>query len=266
VGDASESDAPSTFAFVLTEKPAPLLPDTLRQAWASAWPAWSPLPEIAVDPSGGDDPSLAFELDGMLSAVSVMPDRVPGDEDWSGAKWLWPNAAEDLARYRSFVVVWVKQQADRGRVVDAYWQLTRLVVSVIRATGALGVYMSPADGYSHLVRADVFDGMATDDPECEGLPVMLWLGLPAYQDNGRTSVITVGLERFGTPEVELVESARPVGELREFAMDLAGYLIQHGPVLADGHTVGGTERDQAVVAITSSIVGRPEPVYQIEGY
>jgi hypothetical protein len=29
----------------------------------------------------------------MLSAVSVMPDRVPADEDWSGAKWLWPNAA-----------------------------------------------------------------------------------------------------------------------------------------------------------------------------
>jgi hypothetical protein len=170
---------------------------------------------------------------------------------------LWPNAQEDITRVAGHVIAWI---SGPGPLVDAHLHLTRIVVAANRATNALGVYWGAA---SHVIRADLFDDLAH---RTGGLPVTLWVDFRCYVVDGRSSLFTVGLAAFGVMELEIANSVRRVGELREFAAGLAEYLIRNGPVIEEGHTVGGSENERVVVRHAPSMVDRPGMVYRLDGF
>lgn len=189
-----------------------------------------------------------------------MPGPIPGGEleGPAATSWLWPRAPDEIERVNAHVVAWVSGD---GPPLDAHRHLTRLVVAVMRATDALGVYWGAA---GQLIRADVFDGIAHEHEDVNP-PVMLWVGFRGFVEGGRSSLFTVGLSEFGLMEFEIAPWDKQVGELREFAMNIATYLIHEGPVLGDGHTVGGSEEERILVRHAPSMVDRPGTVYRLEG-
>jgi hypothetical protein len=247
-------------AMVLLESAPTLTSASLASVWRSAWPDVPGPTDFDSDEPQQGPGAMTLRLDGMTGALGVMPAPIPGGElDGPAAtSWLWPNATEQIPRVGAHVVAWV---SGPGLPVDAHQHLTRLVTAVSRATDALGVYCGAA---GQVVRADVFDGLA-HDYHPDRLPVMLWIDFRAFQDQGRSSLFTVGMSEFGLMELEIPRSDKPPGQLREFAMNLAAYLISEGPVIGDGHTVGGDEAQRVVVRHTPSMTGRASTVYTLEG-
>lgn len=99
----------------------------------------------------------------------------------------------------------------------------------------------------------------------DGLPVMLWIDFRGLAEPSWSSLFTVGMSEFGLMELEVPQSQKRLGDLREFAWDIAAYLIRQGPVVGDGQTVGWSETEQFVVRHTPSMIDRAGTVYTIEG-
>ncbi|HEX2274139.1 MAG TPA: DUF4261 domain-containing protein [Acidimicrobiales bacterium] len=256
-----EQPTAGALAMPLLEAPRPLTTDALTAGWRSAWPEHTPPSDFDVETDEDGLAAMTFTIDGMRGALAVVPMPVPAAElDGPAAtSWLWPDAQQEIGRATAHVVTWV---SGAGPPVDAYRHLTRVVTAVLRSTDALGVYWGAA---GQVIRADVFDGIAREHDD-DSLPVMLWVDFRAVVEDSGSSLFTVGLSAFGLMELEIPPSSRQVGELRELAMNVATYLIQSGPVLGDGHTVGVREDERVVVRHAPSMVDRPGTVYRLEGY
>jgi hypothetical protein len=73
------------------------------------------------------------------------------------------------------------------------------------------------------------------------------------------------LHDLGLLEIEIPPSRRAPGDLRDFATNVATYLIEHGPVIGDGDTVGGDEHERITARHAPSAIDRPGLVLRLEG-
>ena len=64
-------------------------------------------------------------------------------------------------------------------------------------------------------------------------------------------------------DIEVDRCTMGLEELFEFVSNIAHYLVQSGPVIADGNTVGGSEEERIVVHHRSSMVDANRKVYKI---
>lgn len=241
------ANSASTLVMVLLDEPASVTAEGLADAWSESWSS-GPAPtnfEVREDNQGPGPATMTFDLDGLTVAMAMIPAPIPGGElDGPAATtWLWPGASAAMGRVGAHVVVWVSGPD----AVQNHWAVTRVVSAVIRATGALGVYWGSA---GLVISGEVFDGLAHE--YVGGLPTMLWVDYRATVRRRRASLFTVGMADFGLMEIEIHRSKRKPGELREFVMGIAGYLIESGPVINDGDTVGGSEAEKIKVRYAPS--------------
>ena len=82
------------------------------------------------------------------------------------------------------------------------------------------------------------------------LPDLVWFGLA--RDDERIGVYTFGLRKFGKEEMEVFvpRGRADFGELRDFLMNMAAYVIEEDVVLNDGETIGYSAEQK--LAITRS--------------
>lgn len=261
VGSEGGADGGSLVATVMCESVPELTVETFTRAWETVWPAL-PCPtnmtHQAIGPNGLT--SLHLDLDGRKAAVGVLPFPVSDVDAAPCEHWLWPEAAEVIGRSKAHVIV-CGPNVDPPDPLRLHWYVTHLVAATIDATDALGVAWGR---FGPAVRADLFKAMAQDLASHGNPALWLWIDLPAYVEHGKATVITEGLSQFGLMEIEISDSAQAVGELRELATNVAEYLIDHGPVLADGDTLGPTATPLFAVRHGPSLLDRPGPVYRIE--
>lgn len=65
-------------------------------------------------------------------------------------------------------------------------------------------------------------------------------------------------------ELETLNSPEPLGELRERFFGLAGYLIENGPVIKDGNTIGEDGNERIKIVYTDSAFGHDSQVMRLE--
>jgi hypothetical protein len=131
-----------------------------------------------------------------------------------------------------------------------------LVAEVLRATGALGVYI----GQSMLLRSaeDFLADTATADRK--NLPLLSWIGFNPVDDDGACSAYTTGLQAFGYRELEIRRSPRPFSEILSRLADAAHYQIASSRELRDGDTFGETAGDRRKIRFEQSDVIPDMPV------
>ena len=246
-------------AMVLFERPEPLTPDALKEGWRAAWPRCAPPTDFFGDTDDNGTSSMTCQLDTMTGALGMMPARIPGGELERATAWLWPNAEVELTRADAHAIVWVSGPVGQ---VDAHCALTRLIAAVVNSTETLGVYLG---GAGHVIRANVFDEMARHYLDHDLLPALLWIDFQVGVDDGRATLLTRGMTEFGLMELEVERSQKSPGELREFAMNIAEYLLREGAVIRHGDTVGENENQRVRVRHAPSVADRPGPVYRFEG-
>jgi len=71
------------------------------------------------------------------------------------------------------------------------------------------------------------------------------------------------MQQFNLMEIEVDRCDLPAEDLFEFVSNIAHYLIQSGPVIADGNTVGSDENEQILVRHLPSMIDDTKTVYKI---
>ena len=198
--------------------------------------------------------------DDTVGFLAHMAIPIPGGEAEENAdgNFLWPDGKEEAARHESHVIVTSIGTDDSP--IEAAMTVSRLALVALEAMGGLGVYWGNAGVCNS---REVFEDFCEDMSE-EHLPLAVWLRLQIFRPSEEEfGIYTLGMNQFGLMDIEVDRSSMNPQELFEFVFNIAHYLVQSGPVIADGNTVGGSEEERILVRHRKSMVDRDRRVYKI---
>ncbi len=72
------------------------------------------------------------------------------------------------------------------------------------------------------------------------------------------------MKALGHMEIEIPRIRMSPGDLRDWTINIAGYLLDKGPVLLDGNTIGMTAEQKIRIRHTTSMFDRPDLVLRME--
>ena len=186
------------------------------------------------------------------------------DESFIRAAWWWPDAWDALQQRKAHCIVSV-MSADDPR--SGYAMLARLTAAVIDANpNAIGVIWDAADA---VWQADTFRNEV--DGVGDGLPLAMCVSVKLGRDtqfpksDGSPALLamTFGLAAFGLMEIEVRGFEGEERDLIPLLLNIAGYLIENGPVIADGDTLGPDEGTRFRVQHLASTLAPGTTVYRV---
>lgn len=232
--------------------------DAAQRAVVAARPAG--LTPSAVDTSKG---ILNFKLGSETVFVAPMPVPYP----WSDLEgpcetsWMWPSdkpaASEVRGTHSHTLVTSMMSSADpiTRRVL-----LAHVVGALAGLPGVKGVYWPDATLVHY---PPVFAEMAATGSR-EAPPLLLLVDFRVFRnEDGSFGLFTTGLASLGMMEMEIAGLEMLPGELRDWAMNIALYLLDHGQPIPDGDTIGATADEQLKVRHKPSSFGAPGRVMRI---
>lgn len=199
---------------------------------------------------------LTFELGDDLVAISHMPAAYPSAEMIRHAEQSWlfkGESVEGLKGHGSFTIVAImKGRSSRVNRLLTATQLTALVGS---GRDVLAVYWASAE---LVVLPEVFVNFAREFRSAEAPPVYLWVNMRCGGNaDGSTVLATKGMVSLGHMEIEIPSIRKSPGELREWLVNIVMYLIEKGPVLLDGQTIGPDKDSEMRIRHLPSLYGSP---------
>jgi len=193
--------------------------------------------------------------------LAHMPAPIPGGEaeDNADGNFLWPDGKDEAAKHLSHVIVTTMGAGEQTPVQSAI-AVSRLALVALGVFDGIGVYWGNASVCNS--RA-VFEGFCESISE-EHVPVPMWLRFQLFRaSDGEIGLYTLGMRQFGLMDIEVDRCKMDLEELFEFVANIAHYLIQSGPVIADGNSVGRSEEERILVHHRASIVDADRQVYKI---
>lgn len=138
--------------------------------------------------------------------------------------------------------------------------VSQLALVALQIFDGLGVYWGNASVSNS---RGVFEDFCSEMSE-EHLPLPVWLRFQVVQaENGEFGIYTLGMREFDLMDIEVDHCQLDLQELFEFVCNIAHYLIQSGPVIQDGNTVGGTAEERILVRHLPSMIDPDRQVYKI---
>lgn len=211
-----------------------------------------------------DDAILSFSLGDELAALALMPAPYPWSdlEGPCATSWMWPEetSATDVKRHRTHLLV--TMTGGRSDPIPRRLMLTAMTALAARQPGVLGVYW-PDGTLVHYPPVFVEMADAVNSPEAP--PLYLWVDFRLFRnDDGTIGLFTTGLKAIGFMEIEIPKIDMDPIELRDWTVNIAYYLIEKGPVLSDGDTIGMTAEQKIRIRHLPSLFGKEETVLRFE--
>ncbi|HEV3309075.1 MAG TPA: DUF4261 domain-containing protein [Chloroflexota bacterium] len=194
--------------------------------------------------------------------LAHMPAPVPNREAEENAagNFLWPNGRDEVSKHRSHVIVTSIGGADDLTPVQSALVVSRLALVALKLFDGIGVYWGNACVSNS---RGVFEDFCENISE-EHVPVPVWLRFQAVRaSDGEIGLYTLGMPQFGLMDIEVDRCRMDAQALFEYVCNIAHYLIQRGPVIADGNTVGGSETERILVRHLPSMIDKGRLVYKI---
>ena len=238
---------------------AKLAPAELQCDLRAKWPDLPPVtkPEKAAH----DKTTIVFNVGKTIVTITVVATPVP----WSELKFpcensvLWPEAADQVRQHKGHLVVSVVGDLQPIPLVSLLTKVTGAIVGT--ASGVVGVYWKNAN---MVLPPELFRQFAVEVLP-EGPPMPIWVDTcVGINSEGYTCGFTTGMKSLGFMEIETLSSSDLPKDLRQRFHGLAYYLVENGPVIHDGDTLGETEAEQVRVAFSDSGFGRPETVMRLD--
>lgn len=176
--------------------------------------------------------------------------------------WMWPQepSIKNLKQHRShLLVVMTGGAADpiRRRLT-----LTAVTALAAKQSGVMAIYWGDA---RLIIFPPLFVDMAEQMNSPQAPPLYLWVDLRAFRnEDGTTGLFTTGLAPLGHMEIEIPSINMEIGELREWLLNIMHYLLENGPVLMDGQTIGMSAEHQVRIRHCPSSFGHPDKVIRLE--
>jgi hypothetical protein len=193
--------------------------------------------------------------------LAHMPAPIPNHEAEENAdrNFLWPNGKAEAAKHRSHVIVTNIGAGDLTPIQSAI-AVSRLALVALELFDGIGVYWGNASVCNSRKVFEEFCESMSD----EHVPLPVWLRFQPVRASGdELGLYTLGMSQFGLMEIEVDRSRMKAQELFEFVSNLAHYLIQRGPIIEDGNTVGGSKDERILVRYRPSMVDQTRRVYKI---
>jgi hypothetical protein len=235
---------------------AGLSPAAIQDELARQWPA---LPRAeAVE---AKESTFALRIGSQDVVAGHMPAPIPWSdlEGPCATSWLWKEAATVLRPHATHLIVTVLGEEgplDRMRLLT---QVTAAVLAT--CPDALGVFWTHA---ALVIQPALFRDFATEFLP-DGLPLLLWVDFRiGTAPSGQSFGFTNGMASLGQMEIETLESPEAPGALRERFHALAGYVLENGPVIRDGDTIGEDAHERIQVVHADSAFGHKDKVMRLE--
>ncbi len=219
----------------------------VEQAFADAGNPWGIASNIGLKNN-----VLRFELDGHDVAIAAIPVPIPSkDLDGSIATSpMWPEAATDMQRQRAHLIVSVI--ATRIDRIKMWMAMTRAVAAMAGLPWVVGIYW-PDGG---LVHAPATFRTLASEMRRDRLPLYLWINFRLGRNpDGTLFGFTTGLAAFEHMELEVSRCDWTPETLVDRLYNVAHYLLDHGPVLLDGQTIGLSAEEQIAIEYRPSLCG-----------
>ncbi len=203
----------------------------------------------------------SFVIGRDTAAISLMDAPIPWAdlERPCATAWYWPEATVSMQDHRAHVLVVVLSDSP-DRVATALL-LTSLVAAVASCCEAAGVCWVPAT----LVHSPEAFIASTEEMHDEYLPLYLWVNFAIQQHHdGSYCVFTIGLAEFGLMEIEVPSSYKDPEFLMDRVFNIAHYLLDNGPVLDDGETIGLADDEEIPIRHGPSMWDERTTVIQLE--
>lgn len=243
-------------SMVMLREDTPLSVTEIQRQLATKWPD---LPAPRGTEADGD--TIIFGLAAFQVILGKIDAPIPwGDlEQPCETSIFWKNAADEVRQHNVHWIVTVMGELDAVAQTTLLSQVTAAVMA--SCPSVMGVYFGDA---SLVIPRDIYIELAEEYLPSE-LPLPLWVDFRVGTDSETTSAgFTVGMVALGHMELETKGSSDPPGKLRERMMSLAGYLIENGPVIKNGHTIGADEEERIRVVYAKSAFGHEGKVMRLE--
>jgi hypothetical protein len=94
----------------------------------------------------------------------------------------------------------------------------------------------------------------------------LWVDVRVWQVEGKQhrAGFTRGLKVFGHKEFEVRSSPESAKDLSERLEGLCWYVLTHGPIVRDGHTIGHDADEHIAILLVRSLYGTQDLVLRLD--
>ena len=208
---------------------------------------------------------LMCTVNGNIIALAPMPGPVPGTDIPHAveATWLWPKGEpiQKVLDHKAFILCTLVVASGNGSAIDNRLILSQIMASITSQPGVLGVYW-PDAGVIHY--PPVFTDMAQSDQAQLMLPINIWTDIRVGKNSdGTASGRTMGMTALGHMEIEYPKCASRPSELREWMQNIVLYVLDSGPILQHGQTIGGTQEEKVKIRHMDSVFGLPGKVIRL---
>lgn len=235
-------------------------PTAIKTDLSTTWPDMPPLGPTEKN----EKHMVSFDVGtGAHVILTLMPGPIPWSdlEGPCATSVLWKNAAEVLRPHKAHVLITVMFEDNRSPLEKSKL-LTQVTAAVLHTCdAALGVYWCNA---TLVVQPELFREFAVKILP-EGPPIHVWIDFRIGRNQqGKTAGFTTGLKALGHMEIETDNSPEPVSELRERFEGLVHYLLENGPVIRDGDTIGEDANERIKVVYSPSKFGHEGTVMRLD--
>ncbi|MEW4563055.1 DUF4261 domain-containing protein [Bremerella sp. JC770] len=223
---------------------------------ASSWPTLPSPTDVKKEEN-----TLSFDLGHQSIAMGMMPGPIPEDS-WAAPQrqtWIWPDAVEKLQDHRTHLIVTAVGDA---APLEQAQLLTMVTASLVSACGQPAGVMWGDAGL--MVSPDVFREIALEALPGE-LPLCIWVAVfLGKNEDGTTVGFTRGLQSLDLMDFVTEDATDEPADLCERFYGLADYLLENGPVIEDGHTIGDNAQEKIRISFESSPFGHECPIMRLK--
>lgn len=224
---------------------------------------WSDIPHLG-DTEKTEKNVLSFEVGKQATVfLTLMPGPIPWSdlEGPCATSVLWPEAAATLKPHKSHLLVTIMFAEDRPPIEKSKL-LTQVTASVVHTCeAALGVYWCNA---TLVIPAELFRSFAVEILPI-GPPIHMWVDFRFFpNESKKMSGFTAGLTALGHMEIVTENSPESPPELRERFEGLIGYLLDNGPVIKNGDTIGEDANERITAVYSPSPFGHQGKVMRLD--
>jgi hypothetical protein len=217
-------------------------PKAVVKTWAKLFPH-----QPALKPAGQMEGVAEYAIGDRTIMAVHLDAPVPTEEALTAvaSSWMWQEPSDSVRKHRAHAIV---TAAGTGNCVQRAWDVARLSAAMLFSSKGVALYW----GNSRQVHTPK---IVADFAAEEGTPpVPLWVGITisAASRAGPFSAAPHGLEALGHKELEVLQTRMGIGDLRMTLLNLAGYVLEKGPVLLDGETFGSSKKDRWPIQHQSS--------------
>lgn len=259
-------------AYVVTREPPPLLRpepliDRLREMMAPLGVEVGLRP-VNLSPARALGEGFTLSIDNTAIMVLFARTRLPAEAYEPGLRLnrVWPDAQPAMAAGQGHVVLaTIDEVITHGQALNGSGYLSFIAAALIEMIPSIGVMWTNGEALSE---AQAFHAGALRLLERK-IPALNWLGFwflsapPDAIGQPQMMMMTSGMRPFIGREVEWMPSSQPRTAVLDRLIGTCLYLIENGPVIKDGETLGKTHAERVRVRYAAQGQRSGVPVLQL---